>query len=83
MKNHQGGLYDKNKPKKQVQAYENTKNNARCVVCIFEKYLGLRLSSDPKCPADFYLRPSANFGYRSTLVLLSSIGNIYTHCKMF
>lgn len=57
MKNHQGGICELNKKHKEVQVYENKVNPHCCVVYIFEKYMGLRPSYDPKCSVDLYLRP--------------------------
>ena len=56
-KNHQGGCKDLNTQPKVVSAYANKENPARCVVHLYEYYLSLRPSHDPKCLHDLYLRP--------------------------
>ena len=59
VKNNQGGLKDRKRKEKVVQAYENYGNPDRCVVRLYEEYLGLRPNHNPKCSHDLYLRPLA------------------------
>ncbi len=61
LKNNQGGIKEMGKKKKEVSVYENKENPHCCVVYIFEKYMGLRLSGDPKCSIDLYLHPLLKF----------------------
>lgn len=54
-KTHQGGLNDRNKKPKVVDAYENEENKARCIVELFRKYVSHCPSKNR--PAALYLRP--------------------------
>lgn len=56
-KNHQGGTKDFKKNPKVVTAYQNVDQPAHCIVCLYEKYIGLHPSHDPKCSHDLYLCP--------------------------
>ena len=56
-KNHQGGTKDFNVKPKVVHAYTNNQVPNCCVVHIYEKYIGLQPSHDPKCLHNLYLRP--------------------------
>ena len=60
-KNYQGGIKELNKKRKDVRVYENVDNPHRCVVRLYEKYIGLRLTCDPKCSADLYLHPLLHY----------------------
>ncbi len=56
-KNHQGGLGNLNKKPNIVTVYENKDQPSRYLIYLYKKYVGLRLSHDPKCSHDLYLRP--------------------------
>ena len=53
----QGGIASRGFQPKTGRAYQNVVNSDRCIVRLFEKYISLRPSHDPKCSSDFYLRP--------------------------
>ncbi len=57
LKNNQGGIKDTKRKPKVVKAYENKANPKCCVICIYEKYMGLQLSIVQRGRNDFYLRP--------------------------
>ena len=57
LKNHQGGTKDFQKKPKVVTAYANIDQPSHCVVHLYEKYVSLQPSHDPKCSHDLYLRP--------------------------
>ncbi len=56
-KSFQGGFKSLHNTPKTVWAFENVDNPARCLVCIYKKYLAKQLSHDPKCSKDLYLHP--------------------------
>ncbi len=56
-KNHQRGTKDFNVKLKRVTVYKNKENPTRYVVAIYQKYLSVCPSHDPKCSHDLYLRP--------------------------
>ena len=57
LKNNQGGIKDMRHKPKVVKAYENLADPKRCVVHIFEKYMGLCPSIAQHGKIDFYPRP--------------------------
>ena len=57
LKNNQGGIKDLKKQPKVVKAYENLAQPEHCIVCIYEKYMGLRPSISQCGKSDFYLCP--------------------------
>ncbi len=61
LQNNQGGIREMNKKKKEVHVYQNKVNPHRCVVHIFEKYMGLWPSGDPRYSSDLYLHPLLHF----------------------
>lgn len=48
-KNNQGGLRDRKCQQKVVHTYENVNNKKRCIVRLYQKYLGLHPNNHPKC----------------------------------
>ncbi len=56
-KNHQGGTKDFNCKPKVVTVYANQVNPNCCVVSLYEKYVALCPSHDPKCSHNLYLHP--------------------------
>ena len=58
-KNRQGGLKHRKITPKQVDAYENTVNPARCIVAIYEAYISHRPDAKQPSITAFYLQPLA------------------------
>ncbi len=59
-KNNQGGIDALKASGKVLHCYRNPNAN-RCLVTLYQKYIAARPVKNPKCSADFYLRPLAKF----------------------
>ena len=73
---HQGGISSRQITPKAVRAYANTKQQARCPVKLFRKFLSVR----PEFPAALFLRPKKKYSddlwYENTPIGKNTLNNV-------